>query len=560
MVSRNFCIDVVMVGMTVALSTACTTPFNRPRSVDDGGTQSQTDDDTDIDPHADSGSQGDEPDDTDPQSDGGIDSGIPIDHPEGDLLTLPKCTFANPIRDAESADPHVFYREGFYYFLYTTGDGVWVRKHPHLHEVGQATGIKVWGWEQEIKGHVWAPELHHIDGKWYIYASGSLDATVLTMRMFALEANSHDAQGTYTFHMLDSEAPAIDQTVWQDPQTGQLYMAWSQWDPEQSIFIAPMDDPLTIGTPRVKLSEPTNEWERIGWPVNEGPYFLKRGDTLHILFSVNGCSTPDYSLAQLTNQSGDYLDPSKWVKSAGYVFSRNDSAGVYGTGHHATIALPNGEWWLVYHGKSSTEDTNNDRSSRMQPFGFDEHDFPVFGTPVSSETRVMCPGYSAPPECNQLREPFREHRIPGKIQAEDFDRGCMGKAYYDVDLPNFGGEYRDTAVDIQPTVDIGGGFNVGWIKTGEWLAYTVFVDGPGTYEMSIRAATVLDENELHVSFNGQDRTGTIQVPNTGSFDTWTDVKQIVELPSGQQTMRLRVDAAAGGININWISFATQTMP
>src|SRR5437868_13672015 len=66
-------------------------------------------------------------------------------------------------------------------------------------------------------------------------------------------------------------------------------------------------------------------------------------------------------------------------------------------------------------------------------------------------------------------------QVPGTIQAEDFDEGGEGIGYHDLTAYNEGGAYRATDVDVQPTTDAGGGYNVGWVSAGEWLAYTINV-------------------------------------------------------------------------------------
>jgi GH43 family beta-xylosidase len=81
---------------------------------------------------------------------------------------------------------------------------------------------------------------------------------------------------------------------------------WSGRDPEatrnaQNIYIAPMSDPVTISSPRVRLSTPEYPWERVGWPVNEGPEVLYRNGKTHIVYSASGGTTPDYALGLLTN-------------------------------------------------------------------------------------------------------------------------------------------------------------------------------------------------------------------------------------------------------------------
>jgi hypothetical protein len=80
--------------------------------------------------------------------------------------------------------------------------------------------------------------------------------------------------------------------------------------------------------------------------------------------------------------------------------------------------------------------------------------------------------------------------VPGLIQAENFDEGGSGVAYADISPTNDGGKYRtNVSVDIESTTDVGGGYDVGWARAGEWLNYTVDVSTAGTYDLDIRVAS-----------------------------------------------------------------------
>ena len=145
--------------------------------------------------------------------------------------------------------------------------------------------------------------------------------------------------------------------------------------------------------------------------------------------------------------------------------------------------------------------------------------------------------------------------IPGTIEAEDFDNGGAEVAYHDGSPGNYGGGYRDTDVDIEPTADSGGGYNVGWASAGEWLKYTVSVAASGTYTMEVRVASAGAGGIFHVEANGVDKTGPIEVTNTGGWQQWrTTVRRGIRLAAGTQVLRLVMDTIGNGAvaNFNWL--------
>jgi hypothetical protein len=145
--------------------------------------------------------------------------------------------------------------------------------------------------------------------------------------------------------------------------------------------------------------------------------------------------------------------------------------------------------------------------------------------------------------------------LPGLIEAENFDEGGVGVAYQDTTGGNAGGQYRSVDVDIEGTSDTNGGFNVGWITTGEWLRYSVSVANAGTYDLQFRVASEGRGGTFHIEVNGADITGPISVPDTGGWQAWTTVtKAGVALSAGSQVWTLVVDTATNGIvgNINYI--------
>jgi len=128
------------------------------------------------------------------------------------------------------------------------------------------------------------------------------------------------------------------------------------------------------------------------------------------------------------------------------------------------------------------------------------------------------------------------------IQFEDFDAGGAGVAYGDASPGNIGGAYRPTDVDIQPTTDAGGGYNVGWVSAGEWLNYTVSVAAAGTYDLEVRVASDGTGGTFHIEVDGVDKTGRLTIPNSRGWQAWTTIRKSgVTLTAGTQVWRVVMD-------------------
>ena len=140
--------------------------------------------------------------------------------------------------------------------------------------------------------------------------------------------------------------------------------------------------------------------------------------------------------------------------------------------------------------------------------------------------------------------------VPGTIEAEDYDTGGEGLAYHDTTAGNKGVPYRSDDVDIWSALSSLEGYYTGANATGEWLEYTVDVAADGQYTIDIRVCTPNSGRKMHVELDGVDVTGTINVPNTGSWEAWQTVSTTANLSSGTHVLRVVFDI--GGFNLNWI--------
>lgn len=315
-------------------------------------------------------------------------------------------TFTNPLFDG--ADPWLVKHDGYYYYCKSAGNEIIVSKSKYITQKGEP--VVIWrtpdnGWNH---ANIWAPELHFVNGKWFIYYAAAKKGgkPFIYQKSGVLESKTSDAQGEYIdrgmlntgedFSNPDSAVWAIDFTLmsWK----GKLYGIWSGWEKNastdatrQHLYIAPMSDPCTLSGPRVKISSPAENWET-GGPLNlnEGPEVLKNDTIAFIIYSCRESWLKEYRLGQLRLKSAnaDPLDPSSWIKT-GPVFQGTDK--VLGTGHCSFVLSPDDtENWIIYHAKKD-ESPGWKRDVRAQKFSWNKDGSPAFGIPVPAGVEIKRP-------------------------------------------------------------------------------------------------------------------------------------------------------------------------
>jgi uncharacterized protein involved in high-affinity Fe2+ transport len=145
--------------------------------------------------------------------------------------------------------------------------------------------------------------------------------------------------------------------------------------------------------------------------------------------------------------------------------------------------------------------------------------------------------------------------VPGAVFAENYDTGRQVVAYNVTSVNGTDNGYRSDGVDLEATTDTGGPANdLGWTAAGQWFKYTVNVQTAGTYTVGLRiAAPSAVTDGLHIDNSaGTNLSGSVSIPATGGYQTWTTITTTVTLPAGTQT--LTVDQDNGGWNINFFAF------
>jgi GH43 family beta-xylosidase len=308
--------------------------------------------------------------------------------PEG----MMRPTFTNPLTAADAADPWIIYHEGFYYFTATLDPegGLWVWKSPTLTGIDRGSKVKVWTAPPSgpQSRQIWAPELHFLEGRWYLYYTAS-DGVDANHRHCVLQSLTADPQGEYRDRgRVDPgfDAYAIDGSVLIAPD-GALYFLYTTG----SLRIAPMSSPCRVSRPGVTIAAPSLPWEH-GWL--EAPQALIREERIFIIYSAGHSAKVDYRLGLLAHTGGSFLDSASWVKSPDPLFEpySGPDGCVYTTGHCSfTRSLDGTEGWLVYHAKDSPEYGFAGRTARAQPFTWTKEGRPYLSRPIPPGVPIPIP-------------------------------------------------------------------------------------------------------------------------------------------------------------------------
>ncbi|MGO4547424.1 family 43 glycosylhydrolase [Paenibacillus sp. 2TAB23] len=310
--------------------------------------------------------------------------------------------FPNPLI-LNRADPYIIkHTDGYYYFTGSVPeyDRIVLRRSKTLTGLAAAEETVIWTKHAagEMGNHIWAPELHFIDGKWYIYFAAGTAEDKWAIRQYVLECGTDNPCTGELLEkgkiIMNFESFTLDATTFE--LNGIRYLAWAQVDEVSNLYIARMSNPWTIEGEQVRIASPTLEWEQHGHKVNEGPAVLVRNGRVFMTYSAS--ATDDrYCMGLLTaSVSSDLLDPASWTKSPEPIFRSHPAACEYGPGHNSFTRDEAGESdILVYHARSYKDvegeplyDPN--RHARIQRMDWNEDGTPRLGYPGRHAKQAHC--------------------------------------------------------------------------------------------------------------------------------------------------------------------------
>ncbi|GAA4412620.1 hypothetical protein GCM10023148_06440 [Actinokineospora soli] len=311
----------------------------------------------------------------------------------------PAVQYTNPLA-LQRADPHIFkHTDGYYYFTATAPeyDRIVLRRATTIQGLASAPETVIWRKHAsgEMAAHIWAPEIHFINGRWYVYFAAGRSDDVWRIRMYVLESSSaNPLTGGWVERgrvVTPWDTFSLDASTF--TANGVRYLTWAQSEPgittNSNVYLARMGStPWTITGPVARLVVPTLDWETRGYRVAEGPAVIQRGGRVFLTYSASATDA-NYCLGMLTaSASADLLNPASWSKSPVPVFQSNAATSQYGPGHNSFTVSEDGQSdILVYHSRNYRDivgDPLNDpnRRTRVQKVYWRADGTPDFGIPV----------------------------------------------------------------------------------------------------------------------------------------------------------------------------------
>ncbi|OJJ29801.1 hypothetical protein ASPWEDRAFT_122386 [Aspergillus wentii DTO 134E9] len=293
--------------------------------------------------------------------------------------------FTNPIRNPGGSDPFIVYTGGYYYLLTTTWSDVEIARATTIEGLETATKKVAYSTSTASRCcNVWAPEVHYLDGKWYIYYTAGDSSDLDGQRLHVLTGGA-TPWDEYTYSGQLTTEWSIDASVLRFNDYGP-YLMFSCFHgvTYQSICIQQLGSDYVSLTGDIHvISQPTESFETNGTPVNEAPVALYFGGNTYITYSASYCWTPYYCLGLLTwDGTTNPTDASAWSKHNGCVFA--SANGNYGSGHNGFFTSPDGsQTWIVYHATTNSAGACDDsRYTMVQLLGTHSDGSPNFGAPV----------------------------------------------------------------------------------------------------------------------------------------------------------------------------------
>ena len=401
------------------------------------------------------------------------------------------------------------------YHVFSTNDMV------HWTDHGEILGAADVDWGRAEGGFMWAPDCAYKNGTYYLYfphPTGSGDAWNSTWKI-GVATSAEPAANFVVKGYIEGLKSMIDPCVFVDDD-GQAYLYYGGGGQCEA---GKLKNNMAEIDGSMKQMQGLVDFHEGSWVHKyNGKYYLSYADN-----NPSGGNQLRYAVSD--NPLGPWTYKGVYIKATG------------SPTNHGSIIEYKGQSYAFYH-NSILSGNPWLRSICVDPLFYNAD-----GTiQMVGQTREHGTPYSEQPLS-----------IPGTIEMEDYDRGGQGKAYSDSETINNGNAYRATeGVDVE--MNSPGNYNVGWTNGGEWLEYTVEVTEKSFYTLQTIAASPNNNSSIRFKIDGDDITGSINIPNTGGWQRYNTIStKKISLDAGTHILQLFEET--GGFNIDKIIFEKEAV-
>lgn len=312
---------------------------------------------------------------------------------------------------SERADPYIVKGpDGFYYFTASypayenvdSGyDRIILRRSETVMGLRDAQEHTIWKAHEKgiMAKHIWAPEIHFIGGKWYIFFAAGDSDNVWNIRPYVLQCQGFDPindqwEEKGKMQALEKDDSSftnfsLDMTYFENK--GRHYVIWAEIVGASSLFMAEInpDEPWKLISKPILLTKPEYDWEKVRFAVNEGASVLKTDEKIFVFFSASGTGE-EYCMGMLyADINADLMNVASWQKLPHPVLETKDLIDEAGPGHNSFVIDENNKLLLIYHARPVShaekkcgtfcDEVLYDpcRHARIKALKFDENDMPV---------------------------------------------------------------------------------------------------------------------------------------------------------------------------------------
>lgn len=328
-----------------------------------------------------------------------------------------------PTIDQNGDDPWIIRHSETYYYSKVVEDCIVIMRSKNITDIAAGERCTVFSDHRNIE-IFWAPEIHHINGAWYIYfaAKDSHSPVDSIHRMYVL---SNKASDPFTGTWKLDEVKGMDDKFAIDGTTAEIsgtrYFIWSGWEGyeniQQNLYIARMISPVQIANEKILISQPQYSWECRTFPtVNEGPAVIVQNNTVNLTYSASGSWSNYYCIGLLTAPiDTDLTNPSVWEKHTEPMLQTGH--GIYGPGHNSFVVSPDSsQTEIVYH-IARWNGGGFNRCVKIQPISFNPDGQLTPMTPTKNRELIKQPAG----EPNRIRLLSRNCTIQGPLLSMEDD-------------------------------------------------------------------------------------------------------------------------------------------